>query len=355
MHNPQQPDEVAARCESLARTFLSTSHLSLSRLAQHASKRVRYRVSYPGGTLMAVYNPNLDETGAFIAFAEHFGKLGLPVPNVFTTSEDNLCYLEEDLGDTTLLDKRDPTKGGGAPLSHGIRLLYEQALAHLVRFQIEGAVQLPVQYCYQGTTFGAYALQTDFTNFEAQFLDRTIRDFDRANLARDFGAIINALHEVSPSYFLYRDFQSRNIMVTPSGLKFIDFQSGRLGPLQYDVASLLLQASAKLAPDDQAQLFEHYITQLRSAIDLNEEEFRFKYRLWALCRTIQVLATYGRAGLGEGNPYFLSSIPQALQNLSALLREITPALKLGALAEVANRLEALEIDTAADWSALKHT
>jgi len=290
---------------------------SITPLRPHASERKIFRIASPSTKLVGVLNPNHSENDAFVHFAKYFASCGLPVPEIYAYFPERGVYLEEDLGDETLFDfvatERSRTKQDfPSTLEHA----YEQALETLLRFQIEAARNLDFSRCYPEIDLLPGTFVGDCTSFAQDFVARLLPDFDITCLPSDFAKLISFLGEAQHDFFVYRDFQSRNIMRCGEKLVFIDFQSGRRGALQYDVVSLLYQASTALPGDARQRLVDHYCSHAKRLIRFNSDAFQRFYSGFIICRMLQVLGVYGRQGLAAGKEYFIRSIPGALATLA---------------------------------------
>lgn len=290
---------------------------SITPLKQHASDRRIYRVRDASNCLIGVVNPVREENDAFVNFARFFAKAGLPVPNIHYYDASRSVYLEDDLGDTTLFDflQAERTRVGEL-FPSTVELSYRDALDTLLRFQIECAPSFDFSKCYPEIDLLPGTFAGDCATFGTELVTRILPEFDISSLTRDFATLIDFLENADKQFFVYRDFQSRNIMLRDGKPFFIDFQSGRKGPLQYDVVSLLYQSSTRIPGEFRRRLVEHYCAKASTYQALNQEEFYRFYSGFIACRMLQVLGVYGRQGLGAGKRYFADSIPAALETLS---------------------------------------
>ena len=280
-------------------------------IKQQGSNRVYTRVTDADGkTVIRVDGINRDENRAFIYMSRHFAALGLPVPKVLWVSEDEMSYTQEDLGDTLLFDSITP-------------ILLERAIRALAHIQIEGAKDFDWSVCFPVPTMDERSIRWDLNYFKYCFLKGTKIEFSEPKLEDDFDALVPKLTaNANINTFLYRDCQSRNIMIKDGQPYFIDFQGGRRGPTQYDVASLLWQAKANIAPALREQMIDAYLDELKKLQpDLNEHEWRTALPHFVLFRTLQVLGAYGYRGYFERKQHFLESIPNALRNLKEIFTQ----------------------------------
>ena len=271
-----------------------------------------------------------EENVAFLEFTRHFLRHGLPVPEIYAEDLSQGAYLEEDLGDTTLFESLSKNRVGGniAPL---VVEAYRKVVALLPRFQIEAGRNLNYNVCYPCASFDRQSIAWDLNYFKYYFLKLAGIPFNEQALEDDFGRLTKFLLGADRDYFLYRDFQSRNIMVRDGGPFFLDYQGGRKGALQYDVASLLYDGKADLPPELRQQLLEHYLEGLADFIKLERQVFMQHYYAYVYVRIMQALGAYGFRGFYERKVHFLQSVPFALKNLRWLLHNIELPVTLPAL------------------------
>lgn len=274
-------------------------------------------------TLVGVYGESADENRTFVYLANHFRKQGLPVPQVHVCSADELCYLQEDLGDTALFDvlTKSPRE---EDLNARERSLLRETIRLLPALQYRGAEGLDFDRCYPQPAFNRRSVLWDLNYFKYCFLKATGMDFQEDRLEDDFQAMADILLQEDTPTFMYRDFQSRNVMLREDRPWFIDFQGGRRGPVYYDVASFLWQAKANLPDTLRQALVDEYIDALKEYRTVDETRFKTLLRHFVLFRTLQVLGCYGFRGYFERKPHFLQSVPYALDNLRHLLKDPYP-------------------------------
>lgn len=313
---------------------------AITPMRAHASERRMYRVQGANRRVIGVVNNNPPENNAFVYLAEHFRDFQLPVPEVFLFEAGECVYLEEDLGDTTLLDFLvEQRLESGESFPKNVEAIYRQVLEYLPRFQIEAAKTLDFSNCYPDAYFSVAALHGDMNAFKVELVSRIIPEWDSSKLESDFKKLASFLSEAQSDYFVHRDFQARNIMVRGSNPSFIDFQGGRRGPLQYDVASLLFQSSAQLTDEVRDALVEHYLVAASHHTSIDRSEFNRYYKCFVITRMLQVLGVYGRQGLGAGKEYFLKSIPGALATLANELSHKTLPIQLPRLLNCVGNLQ----------------
>ena len=310
----------------------------ITQIAAHASARKIYRLSSSAGSAIGVLNDDLAENRAFVEFARHFRARGLAVPRVYDFSSDQRCYLQEDLGDVTLYNLVEQARQRGEGFAPELVQYYEIALEHLVFFQASGQHGFDFTHCVSAREFDRAGMLWDMEYFRQSFLERTLISFDLNSLQSDFSRLADFLSSAPSGYFMYRDFQSRNIMVKNGELYFIDFQGGRRGPLQYDLVSLVYQSKAQIPDHVRQPLIRHYIDALSDTISIDIDQFNSYLGSFVVLRVLQALGTYGAHGLAQGKEYFSDSIPLALENLRQCLLVDQPTLKLNALGDVFKRL-----------------
>ena len=312
-------------------------------IAKQGSNRVYTReTDEQGRSIIRVEGTNRDENRAFVYMSRHFAEKGLPVPRVLWVSEDEMSYTQEDLGDTLLFEAIKHGRETGE-FNQEERTLLERAMRALAHVQVEGAQDFDWSVCFPVPAMDERAIRWDLNYFKYCFLKGTKIEFSEPKLEDDFDALVRVVRyqPSALSTFLYRDFQSRNVMVKDGQPYFIDFQGGRKGPTQYDVASFLWQAKANIPQSLREELIEAYLDELSAVMNqpsslipqpssatpaLNRDEWRAALPHFVLLRTLQVLGAYGYRGYFERKPHFLESIPQALKNLKELFAQ-NPALQ----------------------------
>ena len=271
-----------------------------------------------------------EENVAFLEFSRHFRRHGLPVPEVYAEDLNQGAYLEEDLGDTTLFEFLSNNRAG-ENIAPQVVESYRQVVAVLPRFQIEAGRDLNYRVCYPRASFDRQSVAWDLNYFKYYFLRLAGIPFNEQALEDDFGRLTKFLLSAGRDYFLYRDFQSRNVMLRDGHPFFLDYQGGRKGALQYDVASLLYDAKADLPPELRQQLLDHYIDKLADFIMLERQVFMQHYYAYVYVRIMQALGAYGFRGFYERKAHFLQSVPYALRNLRWLLHHVELPIALPTL------------------------
>ncbi len=261
------------------------------------------------------------ENTAFLEFSRHFRSHGLPVPEIYGQDLNAGAYLEEDLGDTTLFQFLSQNRAG-AKIAPAVVAVYSKVVAELPRFQVEAGRNLNYKVCYPRSSFDRQSISWDLNYFKYYFLKLADIPFNEQELEVDFGRLTRFLLTAPRDYFLYRDFQSRNVMLRDGQPFFVDYQGGRKGALHYDIASLLYDAKADLPPQLRQRLLDDYIKRLQGFVDLGRDEFMRHYYSFVYIRIMQALGAYGFRGFYERKPHFLQSVPFALKNLRWLLKNV---------------------------------
>lgn len=305
-------DAIIEALGKLFVTIFGSSVDKIEKLPQSGSDRVYFRIFAANKTYIATYSINQKETDTFINFSRHFKKAGLPVPEIYGVNADNTLYIQEDLGMASLLNQLE---------QHGhndyVYNLFKLSLTQLSRIQVLGDKDLDYNWCLTAKEFGKQAILSDLLYFKYYFLDTLQIPYDKQAMLDDFEALATYLTRTENKYFMFRDFQSRNIVVQHDQVHFIDYQGGMKGALQYDVASLLWQAKAELSSEWKNDLLTFYMDEVDKLLDkpIDRTTFISQYNGYVLLRLLQVLGAYGFRGLFERKAHFLASIPLALQNL----------------------------------------
>ena len=305
---------------SLFTEYTGKNNPNIEALPTSGSNRKYYRLQQDEISLIGVNGESIEENSAFIHLARHFHKNGLNVPKVVAVSDDEIFYLQQDLGDSILFDS---IKGGRLTgvFSREEKELLHKTISKLAEFQVKGADGLDFNICYPLSEFNRRSVLWDLNYFKYNFLKTTGLEFSEDRLENDFEKIAEVLLKDKSETFMYRDFQSRNVIIFEGEPYFIDFQGGRKGPVFYDVASFLWQAKANFPSDLRDELIQTYITSLMKFQDVDVSEFIENLRQYVLFRTLQVLGAYGFRGYFEKKPHFIQSVPFALNNLSELLED----------------------------------
>ncbi|HEV2215592.1 MAG TPA: RNase adapter RapZ [Terracidiphilus sp.] len=271
-----------------------------------------------------------EENVAFLEFSRHFRRHGLPVPEIYGEDLRNGAYLEEDLGDTTLFEFLSKHRNGETVAPEVVEA-YRRVVAMLPRFQVEAGRDLNYRVCHPRASFDRQSIAWDLNYFKYYFLRLSGVPFNEQALEHDFTRLTKLLLSAEHDYFLYRDFQSRNVMLREGEPWFLDYQGGRRGALQYDIASLLFDGKADLPPSLREELLEHYLECLAKFVPVKREAFLEHYYAYVYVRILQALGAYGFRGFYERKAHFLQSVPYALKNLRWLAHNAKLPVALPAL------------------------
>ncbi len=309
----------------------------IEKMPAHGSDRRYYRITSHQKSAIGVHNPDFKENVAFLSFSKHFLNHGLHVPEIYVQELDKEIYLEQDLGNETLFSylTRVREKEG---FSEKIIGIYEKVIDELPKFQVRAGKDLDYSVCYPRHSFDRQSMGWDLNYFKYYFLKLAKVPFNEQQLEDDFTTFMNFLLEAPRDYFLYRDFQSRNVMIVDNTPYFIDYQGGRKGALQYDLASLLFDAKADIPNAVRQHLLKRYIENLRQYFPVDEEQFLNYYHGYIFIRIMQALGAYGFRGFYERKEHFLKSVPYAIQNLESLLHTAKLPIEIPALQDAWSRL-----------------
>jgi aminoglycoside/choline kinase family phosphotransferase len=326
---------------------------SILEIAGDGSSRSYYRlIGEDLRTAVGAVGPDHEENRAFIAFTGAFRSVGLPVPELYGIDESIGVWLEEDLGDTTLfnalVEARRLEPGNAFPAA--MLPVYRRVIEILPRFQVEGGRVIDYSVAYPRDAFDRQSILWDLNYFKYHFLKLAHIAFNEQRLENDFSALADFLLRADTRHFLYRDFQSRNIMLVDDRPFFIDYQGGRRGAPQYDIASLLYDAKAAIPQQVRDELLDHYLAALSTHIDIDRDEFVQLYRGYVLVRIMQAMGAYGYRGFFERKPRFLQSVPYAARNIRRILANGLP-VRVPELESVLRRIVEQWADRGADDTA----
>ncbi len=291
---------------------------SVDILPVSGSDRRYYRLASGDITVIGTQNTNIAENNTYFYFTELLRKHEINVPEIYKISKDRKYYLQQDLGSTSLFDKLN--KEG---LTDEVRSCYHAALEQLARLQWMAGREADFYQCFATRQFDEKAIMADLLYFKYYFADLQGLHYDRHLLISEMEQMSKDLGRVQPQMLMYRDFQSRNVMLYDGKVYFIDFQGAMQGPPQYDIASMLWQAKAQLPDAWKEDLLNCYITSMNNLHISRVEEIHFRrgYLQFVLLRILQVLGAYGFRGLLQNKPHFLTSIGPALKNLQSFLSD----------------------------------
>ncbi len=299
---------------------------TVQRLTADGSQRLYYRLTGAApATVIGAFGPDPDENRAFLSFSRSFRGIGLPVPEIYAAQEGLGVWLEEDLGDTTLFRALSTLRAADARgFPPALVEVYERVIDLLPRFQVEGGRVVDFSVAYPRAAFDRQSMLWDLNYFKYHFLKLAHIPFSEQRLENDFHRLIEHLLTADAGYFLYRDFQSRNILLRGGEPWFVDYQGGRRGAAQYDVASLLYDAKADVPEAARAHLLERYVNALGRLAGVEPARFLETYPGHVLIRIMQAMGAYGYRGFFERKPRFLESVPYAARNVAGLLETGLP-------------------------------
>jgi aminoglycoside/choline kinase family phosphotransferase len=297
------------------------SELKVTPLTKSGSDRRYFRIIDREKSIIGAYNPNLEENEAFVGFTNHFISKGLPVPEIYNYIPDKFIYYLKDLGDVNLytwLHERDDI----SDFNSETKDMYCKILDKLILFQTEGIKGLNLDLCYPHRSFDCQSMMWDLNYFKYMLLKLLAVPFNELNLEHDFITLADYLLETGQDYFLYRDFQTANVMVVESEPWFIDYQGGRKGAPQYDVASLLYDAKIPMHQTNRDELLSYYIEKFCSVSHEDKEKFRGYYSGFSMIRIMQALGAFGFRGLYEQKPTFTESIVPGVHLLTQIAGKV---------------------------------
>lgn len=309
-------EQIAENIRTFFQTFTSDEITDFETLPKSGGDRIYFRITAGTKSYIATFNENIKENIAFLNFTSQLKKANAPLPEIYKVDAEKKMYLQEDFGNTSLLNELEENG-----LSGRVYDLFKKSLKALSLLQIKGGEKIDYNFCITSKEFGKQAILSDLLYFKYYFLDPLKIAYDKEKLIDDFEALSTYLDHVKNKHFMFRDFQSRNIFIKDDEVNFIDYQGGMKGALQYDVASLLWQAKANLPDEWKNSLLEYYVDCVDEILKNPIDRLRFvsQYNGYVLIRLLQVLGAYGFRGLFERKAHFLISIPLALTNLKWFL------------------------------------
>ncbi len=329
--------KVKNKLQSLFKKQFGSEPSAFEMLPQSGSYREYARISDGKHTVIGAWNSDVKENIAFLTFSRQLAESGVPVPQIFIVSDDTTCYLQEDLGKVTLFDFITETRKSEG-FSQTLIEEYKKVLRVLPRIQVVAGEKIDYSVCYPRAAFDKQSMLWDLSYFKYYFLKLARISFDEQLLEDDFQRFTDYLLSADSHFFMYRDFQSRNIMLKDGEVYFIDYQGGRRGALQYDLASLLYDGKADIPQQIRHELFEFYIDEVEKIMPVDRFEFMRYYRGFVIIRIMQAMGAYGFRGFYEKKTHFLKSIPYALDNLSYLLQRLDLPVELPEMNRVLNEV-----------------
>ncbi|MEN8139093.1 MAG: RNase adapter RapZ [Bacteroidota bacterium] len=314
----QQFTDKEQLLNSLFEEWAGEKAVTINKLPQSGSSREYYRLKRNGKSAIGAFNSDYKENVAFLEFSKHFKKQGLRVPEIYKENLKYNIYLQEDLGDETLFSLLEKNKNEDN-FRDTLKTNIEKVVKKLPEFQYKAHKGLDYDLAYPREAFDKQSMHWDLSYFKYYFLKLAGIEFDEQKLENDFSTLINFLSKVDSNYFLFRDFQTRNIMIVDDEPWFIDYQGGRRGALQYDLASLLYDAKANIPQELREELIDTYISNAKQYFDVDADLFKQQFYPFVLIRIMQAMGAYGFRGFYEKKSHFLKSIPFAIKNLKWIL------------------------------------
>ena len=317
-------------------------------LPPSGSNRFYFRLGAYNKTMIAAYNPDRAENEAFLYITGQLQNAGVNVPEVYDNDLDKNIYLLEDLGDVDLFKL---ISDGHHNSSEQFLKWYKEVISNMPAIQFKASRNFDYSLCYPRSAFDKQSMMWDLNYFKYHFLKLAYTPFHEQKLEDDFHTLVDFLSEAPSDFFLYRDFQSRNIMIKDKKVYFIDYQGGRKGALQYDLASLLFEAKTALEPIVREELLDQYLQVFSEYTFFSKENFLKYFPGFILIRSLQAFGAYGYRGYFERKPHFLQSIPPAINNLKWLLTYYDLGVKIPHLTST---LMQMTLQPAFQGSEIKH-
>lgn len=324
---------MESQIEQLFLTWAGEPVGQLMALSANGSNRKYWRAVGATHQCIAAYNEDVRENEAFFYYSQQLKQKGIRVPEVYAISTDRCVYLQQDLGNVTLYDYVYDKRRQGGGYDNEILQIYKCVLDDLAQIQVTGR-DLDFSKAYPRSDFDEQSMQWDLNYFKYYFLKLKYIQFDEELLERDYKTLINYLLDTDCGYFMYRDFQSRNIMLCDGKPYYIDFQGGRRGAAQYDVASLLYSAKSDIPEVIRQELLDYYIGCLAKRMPIDKGDFRQHFYAYVLIRIMQAMGAYGYRGYFEKKDYFINSIPLAVNNLRIITESHTLPIDIPHLRQV---------------------
>lgn len=338
----QNLKEQVAIFNRLFESFSGKKPDSIVPLPESGSARKYYRLFSGNNSYIVTFHAVTEENRAFVSFARHFFSLGLAVPEVLAVSDDYIAYIQTDFGDTSLfkLVQDSLQQGEFHPL---LIDYYKDVLNNLLKFQFKGHQGLDYTLAFPTSHFEEKAIRDDLNYFKYYFLKlQPDIVYNEAGLEQEFALLTQFISQAPSDFFMYRDFQSRNIMIHDGETHFIDFQGGRKGPLQYDVVSLLFQVKAQIPEAVKTALLDFYLQKLDAYTNTQAVQFKHYYPAFVYLRLMQVLGAYGYRGLIQKKRHFIESIPYAIESIASLPSQYDIPLSLPVLKGIFLQLSKLK-------------
>lgn len=333
--------EIRNKLTELFQNYASEAPEEIIELPLSGSNRKYFRIVASGRNYIGTFNEDKVENEAFFYLADHFKKFNVPVPEVFIKDKEVGIYIQQDLGSKSLYDylQEEENSSNEAKLK-----AYKDVIEQMPLLQIESVKGLDFSKCYPREAFDKQSIMWDLNYFKYCFLKLAYVPFHEQTLEDEFNKFADFLLQAPSDYFLFRDFQSRNIMMYEGKPWFIDFQGGRRGALQYDLASLLYESKASISSEMRKEIIDHYIQVFSRYNFFNADEFKKYFSAFAIVRVLQAFGAYGYRGLFERKAYFVQSIVKGLDNLNEISSDPILKTEFPYLCEIVDKMQKLRHD-----------
>ena len=334
---------------NIAESYYQQPCSDVEKIPQSGSARAYHRFYFENKpSLIGVINADVKENEAFFSFTDTFLKQQINVPEILFIDPSRKYYLLQDLGNETLFSYLNQHRKSNQ-ISEKTLTYYKKVLQQLPLLQLSGLNGIDFSVCYPRDAFDQQSMLWDLNYFKYYFLKLAHIPFDEQLLENDFQTFIQFLSQADSHYFMFRDFQSRNIMLFQDNPYFIDYQGGRKGALQYDLASLLYDGKANLPQEVRDQLYDYYLDQLAQYITIDREQFTQYFKGFVLIRIMQAMGAYGYRGYYEKKTLFLQSIPYAVKNIASLLQDLNLPIEIPTLLSVLDTITKTDFDILATF------
>ncbi len=328
---------IENKLSKLFKTWSGSYPDKIIQLPHSGSTRIYYRLLFQDISAIGVYNNHIEENKTFLNFTKQLSNNRINVPAIYKQDLNNNIYLIQDLGSTDLLTWLASVRQNNNFPDIAIKT-YKKVIQELIQIQVIAGRNFDYSKCYQFAEFNKESIISDLNYFKDTFVDPSPINYHSKKLITDFEIFSEYLLKAESNFFMFRDFQARNILLHEGQLFYIDYQGGRKGPLQYDLVSLLFQAKAQIPEEIKSSLLKYYINLAKQFVPINTEEFTEYYFAFALIRVLQTLGAYGLRGLIEKKQHFIESIPYAIRNLDYLKDKVLVLNQLNELRNIIDQI-----------------
>ncbi len=330
--------DIQSQLSTLFSDYFGEFPSSIEPLPLSGSSRQYWRMKSVSQQCIGSYNADTKENEAFFAFSSQLKQSGVKVPEVYCIHENRQLYLQQDLGDLSLFAYLSSMRSSDDHFPAELTNIYKRVISQLVKLQLKAPEHIDWNYCYPRSAFDTQSMMWDLNYCKYYFFKLAQIPFDEQALENDFQQFCKYLLTANQNYFLYRDFQSRNIILSNNDIYFIDYQGGRKGALHYDLASLLYDAKAEIPQNIREELLDFYMDELEKQLPIDREEFVKQFYAYVYIRILQAMGAYGFRGFYERKSHFLKSIPLAVQNISYLLKQVGLPVAMPELEKILKQL-----------------